>query len=104
APAGSVPGTGNGVKQSSEQFLGNPYLQSGIFQNLDQALTDAIRTIEGEQSSMGGSPDEVKLIRKFTSWRDELAEIMSGGQQPISDEGAPPTDGVSGEKGGLFAD
>lgn len=100
APPGSVPGSG--VPSSSEQFLGNPYLQTGIFQKLDQALTEAIRIIEGEQSSVGGSANETNLIRKFESWRDELEEIMSGRAKITGN--ASPTDGAPSEKGGLFTD
>ncbi|KZP33275.1 hypothetical protein FIBSPDRAFT_943671 [Athelia psychrophila] len=99
-PSPAPSGTGTG--RAAQQVLGNPYLQTGIFQKLDQALVEVVRTIEGEQSAMGASPDEAALIKKFEGWRDELEEIMSGRPPPAGD--APQTDGVPAEDGGLFTE
>jgi hypothetical protein len=88
---------------SSGGYLGNPYLQSDIFGKLDKSLTEAIETIEREQSGMGGSLQEVALVEKLKGWRDELESIMAGPAGLRQGNSAPAND-VYAQEGGLFKD
>lgn len=65
---------------------------------------DVIGTIENEQSEMGGSAEEVRLVEKFKGWRDELKGIMSGDVSVRGGAAPPPTDGVPAKEGGMFVD
>jgi len=94
----SVSGTG-----TDRQYLGNPYLQNSIFWKLDKSLTEVIQTIEREQSSVGGSPEEVALVDKFKRWKDELEVIMAG-DVGVRDRNSEPVNSVHAEEGGLFKD
>ena len=70
---------------------------------LDESLTEVIQTIEHEQSSMGGSPEEAALVEKFKGWKDELENIMAGGVR-VRGRNSGPVDSIPAEEGGLFKD
>lgn len=99
-----MPGTGGATNHSPERYLGNPYLERRLFEKLDDALNEVINTIAGEQSEMGGSPEEVALIKKFKGWRNELEVIRSGGQGSTTSKLLPQADANSAESGGMFTD
>ncbi len=71
----------------------------GVFDKLDQALSEAITTIEGEEKSAGASGNEVRAVQKLKSWQMELAWIRAGREKSLGREG-PGTP----QEGGLFTD
>lgn len=76
APAESVPGTGGEREPTS--VMGNPYALKGALSKLDQALSEAISSLEGEESSVGSSANENALVQKFKSWQAELLHLSRG--------------------------
>lgn len=94
APAESVPGTGGDREPSS--IMGNPFALRSTFAKIEQALNEAISTIEGEQESEGSSSKEQTMVQKFKAWRLEL-DFMRAGNVHDTSGGTP-------QEGGLFTD
>lgn len=75
------------------------------FTKLDHALTSVITVIQGEERSVGAAANADALVRKFSSWRDELTQIRAG----HGHRGARAAQGKAFEEpeqqeGGIFAD
>lgn len=62
-----------------------------------------IETFEREQLAMGGSPEELALVKMFKGWKYELEGIMAG-HVIVRQESLTPVEGVIAEEGGLFED
>ena len=103
APAASIPGTGGGHEPSGPEALGNPYVLEETFSKLDHALTEVITKIQGEERRVGAGTSEEALVRKFTSWRDELTQIRSG-RSGVKGTRREAEEAAKQKEGGLFAD
>ncbi|PIL25961.1 hypothetical protein GSI_11715 [Ganoderma sinense ZZ0214-1] len=105
APVHSVPGTTGEHENHGLEALGNPYVLRESFTKLDHALTAVITAIQGEERSVGAAPNVEALVRKFSSWRDELTQIRTGhGQRGAGAAKREAVGRLDQQEGGLFAD
>ncbi len=111
APVHPVLGTGGEHEPHGLETLGNPYVLRESFAKLDHALTEVITTIQGEERSVGAATSVDALVRKFSSWRDELTNIRTGHGQRGAGAAAQgeavegeAVEGLEQQEGGLFAE
>lgn len=98
AAAESVPGTGGEHNQRMSNALGNPYAYIDTLRRLESSLTDAISSLEQEETSVGSSEEQETLLAKFKDWRQQILALNSGHKAAEgAQEGSPA-------KGGMFAD
>ena len=71
----------------------------GVFDKLDQALTEAITAVEREEKSAGTSGNEIRTVQKLKGWQMELAGIRAGREKSLATEGTGTP-----QEGGLFTD
>ncbi|KAJ3932331.1 MAG: hypothetical protein NXY57DRAFT_974855 [Lentinula lateritia] len=102
AHLGTIPGTGR--SNSSQNFIGNPFLMREAFLEIDHALGNVIDILEREELSVGGSENENGLLRKFCQWRDELDEIRAGQRSPGSSKSRSTSRVAPEKEGGMFTD
>ncbi|KAJ3521110.1 hypothetical protein NM688_g9062 [Phlebia brevispora] len=96
APPESIPGTGGGHQPKT--IVGNPFALEESFVKLDQALSEIISTIEGEEKSMGAASNEQAVIQKLKGWQMELKYMRAGNWQKQGQGNGTP------QAGGLFVD
>ncbi|KAJ4480935.1 hypothetical protein J3R30DRAFT_3287369, partial [Lentinula aciculospora] len=102
AQPGTIPGTAR--SNSSQTFIGNPFLMREAFSKIDHALGNIIDILEREETSVGASEDENDLLRKFLQWREELDKIRAGKRSPITSKSRCNSRVAPEKEGGMFTD
>ncbi|KAM5537378.1 hypothetical protein V8D89_008897 [Ganoderma adspersum] len=105
APEHSTQRSGGKREPLTPEVLGNPYVLRESLTKLDHALTDVITVIQGEERSVGAAANADALVRKFSSWRDELTQIRAGhGHRGARAAQGKVVEEPEQQEGGIFAD